>query len=208
MPFNGPVFAPMAWAALLLASVSSPLQAQPADAGAEQLVECRSNVSLDGRLLMQQWGAPSPDGCTQPLKTRVTDRFLGFTCVELGIEAATCRAFLPGADSRAYDTAKFFRCVDLGLTGWEDGITISRLREWASLKDECNWDPGAEVIAMEVDFDNGLVCAATLCMPAERLSVVGKLRLRQLLESAFRDLDLTAEAPSPRLIKPVHAGGR
>jgi hypothetical protein len=113
---------------------------------------------------------------------------------------------VPGADSRAYDTAKFFRCVDLGLTGWEDGITVSRIREWAAPKDECNWDPGADVLAVEVDFDNSQICAATLCMPAERLSVIGKVRLKQLLESAFRDLDLTADAAHPRLIKPVQYG--
>jgi hypothetical protein len=45
-------------------------------------------------------------------------------------------------------------------------------------------------------------------MPVERLTVIGKLRLKQLLESAFRDLDLMSMSDGPRPVLPVHASGR
>jgi hypothetical protein len=192
--------------ASLLCGQFSPARAQQADPGAEELVDCGSTLSLDKRLLMQQWAAPGH--CDLPVRTRVVDRFLGFTCLEHGTEAAVCRSYLPAADSRAFDTAKFFRCVDLGLTGSAEGVAISRIREWAAQKDQCDWDPGAGVLAMEVDFDNSQVCVATLCMPVERLSVVGKVRLKYLLESAFRDLELTAQAEGPQPVRPVRAGAR
>ena len=44
------------------------------------LAQCRSTISLDKRLVMEQWALPG--GCDRPIRTRVTDRFLGFTCVE------------------------------------------------------------------------------------------------------------------------------
>jgi hypothetical protein len=184
----------------------SPLNAQPAEVGSAQMVDCGSTASLDSRLLMQQWAAPG--ACTRPVRTRVTDRFLGFTCVENGTDAAVCRSYVPGAESRAHDTSKFFRCVELGLTGSAEGVAIGRIREWAAPKDHCDWDPGAGILAMEVDFERSLVCAATLCMPVERLTVIGKLRLKQLLESAFRDLDMLSMSDGPRAILPVHASGR
>jgi hypothetical protein len=185
--------------AFMLGWVHPPLQAQGMDAGT---ADCGTRMSLDQRLIMQQWSVAGGD-CTLPVKTRVIDRFLGFTCTERGTDAPTCRSYVPGGGSRAYDTAQFFRCVDLGLTGWEDGITVSRIREWAAPQDDCSWDPGADVLAMEVDLDNGYVCAAALCMPAERLTAMGKVRLKQLIESAFRDLDLTAEVVFPRFINPA-----
>ena len=155
---------------------------------------------------MQQWAAAG--ACAQPVRTRVIDRFLGFTCVERGTDAAVCRGFVPVADSREFDTTNFFRCYDLGLTGSLEGIQINRLREWTAPQDQCDWDPNADVLAMEVDFDNGQVCVAALCMPVERLSAIGKVRLKHLLESAFRELDPAAEATGPRAVKPVRAGAR
>jgi hypothetical protein len=136
--------------ALLPFAVSSPLKAQLTGVASAQLVDCGSTLSFDARLRMQQWAAPG--GCAQPVRTRVTDRFLGFTCVENGTDAAVCRSYFPGSDSRAYDTAKFFRCVELGLTGSAEGVAIGRIREWAAAKDHCDWDPSAGVLAMEVDF--------------------------------------------------------
>jgi hypothetical protein len=59
---------------------------------------------------------------------------------------------------------------------------------------------------MEVDFERSLVCGATLCMPVERLTVIGKLRLKQLLESAFRDLDMMSMSHGVRPQRPVPVG--
>jgi hypothetical protein len=193
--------------ALLVTLVASaPVRAQDALAESQQLVDCGSTISLDKRLSMQQW---APQGaCAQPMLTRVVDRFLGFTCIERGTDAAVCRGFVPAADSREFDTTNFFRCYDLGLTGSVEGIEINRLREWAAPQDQCDWDPNADVLAMEVDFDNGQVCIAALCMPVERLSVIGKVRLKHLIESAFRELDPAAEATSTRAVKPTQAGAR
>ena len=167
------------------------------------LVQCRSTISLDKRLVMEQWALPG--GCDRPIRTRVTDRFLGFTCLERSAEFSVCRSYLPGVDSKAFDTAKSFRCVDLGLTDQEGGVVVSRMREWAAEPKQCDWDPYAGVIAMEVDFDNGQVCVAAFCMAVDRLSAIGKSRLRELVASAFRELGLTAQAGGPHAVYPVHA---
>jgi len=156
--------------------------------------------SLEKRLVFEQWSLP--DGCERPMRTRVIDRFLGYTCIEEQSQVATCRAYIPGPDSRAFDTSEVFRCVDLGVTPSEDGVAVSRLREWAAPQKTCDWRPNLQLLAMEVDFDNGHVCVAALCMPADRLSVVGKWRFRLLIEKAFRELDLVGEVNGPR---PVHA---
>ena len=169
------------------------------------LVQCRSTISLDKRLVMEQWALPG--GCDRPIRTRVTDRFLGFTCLERSAEFSVCRSYLPGVDSKAFDTSKSFRCVDLGLTD-RDGVVVSRMREWAAEPKQCDWDPYAGVLAMEVDFDNGQVCVAALCMAVDRLSAIGKTRLRGLVASAFRELGLTAQAWGPQAVSPVRAGSK
>lgn len=87
---------------------------------------------------------------------------------------------------QAFDTSQSFRCVDLGLREAEDGVVVSRMREWAAEPKQCDWDPYAGVIAMEVDFDNGQVCVAAFCMAVDRLSAIGKTRLKELVGSAFR----------------------
>lgn len=188
---------------LSLGGLPSPSRAEDAPGQPERLVNCGSRLSLDKRMHMQQWAAPG--ACAQPVKTRVIDRFLGFSCLEQGTDAAACRAFVPVANSRAFNTANFYRCFDLGVTGSMEGIEINRIREWAGKRDQCNWDPNADVLAMEVDFENGQVCAATLCMPVERLSAIGKVRLRQLLASAFRELDPASQAAGPQGVGPVRA---
>ena len=136
------------------------------------------------------------------MRTRVIDRYLGYACIEEQSQVATCRAYIPGPDSRAFDTAGIFRCVHLGVTPSEDGVAVSRLREWATPQKSCDWSPNLQLLAMEVDFDNGQVCVAALCMSVDRLSVVGKSRLQLLIEKAFRELDLVGEMIGPR---PVHA---
>jgi hypothetical protein len=168
--------------------------------GQHELVQCASTISLEKRLVFEQWSLP--DDCEKPTRTRVTDRFLGYTCVEVQSQVATCRAYIPGPDSRAFDTSGVFRCVDLGVTPSEDGVAVSRLREWAAPQKSCDWSLDLELLAMEVDFDNGQVCVAALCMPVDRLTVVGKWRLRLLIEKAFRELDLVGEMNG---LRPVHA---
>lgn len=170
------------------------------------LVQCRSTISLDKRLVMEQWALPG--GCDRPIRTRVTDRFLGVTCLDRSAEFSVCRSYLPGVGSKAFDTAKSFRCVDLGLTDQDGGVVVSRMREWAAEPKQCDWDPYAGVIAMEVDFDNGQVCVAAFCMAVDRLSAIGKTRLRELVASAFRELGLTAQAGGPHAVYSVRAGSQ
>ena len=167
------------------------------------LVQCRSTISLDKRLVMEQWALPG--GCDRPIRTRVTDQFLGFTCVERSAEFSVCRSYLPGVDSKVFDTAKSFRCVDFGVTDQDGVVVVSRMREWAVEPKQCDWDPYAGVIAMEVDFDNGQICVAAFCMAVDRLSAIGKSRLRELVASAFRELGLTAQAGGPHAVYPVRA---
>ena len=190
----------LALAGLLTCSALSAAGAQDTKLESErELVQCTSTISLEKRLVFEQWSLP--DGCERPMRTRVIDRFLGYTCIEEQSQVATCRAYIPGPDSRAFDTSEVFRCVDLGVTPSEDGVAVSRLREWAAPQKTCDWRPNLQLLAMEVDFDNGHVCVAALCMPADRLSVVGKWRFRLLIEKAFRELDLVGEVNGPRPVR-------
>ena len=125
-------------AGFAIMSVGDALSAQPISPREEPaLTRCTSVLSLEKRLVMEQWARPG--GCERPVRTRVLDQFLGFTCLsEAGFDA--CRSFVPGAESRAFDTAQVFRCVDLALTEVDGGIAILRVREWAAAPKQCDWD--------------------------------------------------------------------
>jgi hypothetical protein len=159
-------------------------------------VRCSSVVSFDQRLLMELWATPGD--CGRPTRTRVTDQFLGFSCSQFFPERVGCRAFMPRADSRALDTAKGFRCVEVALTDGDRGVEINRLREWAAPPRQCTWDASAGVLAMEVDFEHRQVCLEALCIEIARLSVIGTTRLRRLITTALEQLNLQPEAPGPR----------
>ncbi len=165
-------------------------------AGPETLRQCASIVSLDGRLVMDQWARAGE--CARPVRTRVTDRFLGFTCLENTPHSSACRSFAPPPGSAEFDTSRFFRCVDMAATDTDAGIVVSRMKVWAAPSKECDWTRSVEVPVMEVDFQTGEVCAGGLCMFADRLSVVGKVRLRRLIGKAFRDfgIGMTMQARS------------
>lgn len=182
--------------ALFVCAVAAPASAQ--QAGGEALVPCPSTVSLEGRLVMQQW-APR-GGCDKPVRTRVTDRFLGFSCVEANAGASVCRAYAPPPGSRQLDTSQVFRCVDLVVMPTEMGTVLTRMREWVGPSSACDWTYARDLLTMEVDFARGEVCSGNLCISAARLTAIGQLRLRHLIEKALRDLDLaswTASVPSP-----------
>jgi hypothetical protein len=182
-------------AAALIAATSA--GAQPSAEARSTLKACAPVASLDKRLVMQQWSGE--EACARPLRTRVTDRFLGIACREDGPDVATCRAFMPPPGSRAYNTSRVFRCVDIALADTEQGIVVSRLVEWAAPAPKvCDWTAAREALAMEVDFVRGDVCVGGLCMSVDRLSTIGKLRLRELIESALRELGLLASTSSVR----------
>lgn len=179
---------------------SSAQEAAPTPPAAhESLQKCPSMVSLEGRLVMEQW-AQSGD-CARPVRTHMTDRFLGFSCLETSPESTTCRAFVPPPASRQFDTSRVFRCVDLALMPTEMGTVLTRMREWVGhAKGQCDWSQSLDLLTMEVDFARGEVCAGNLCTSASKLSTIGKLRLRHLIEKALRELDLaswTASVHSP-----------
>ena len=111
-----------------------------------------------------------------------------------GRQLLCARSFLPSGGSRAFDTAKYIRCIDIGLTVSEDGTVLSRKREWACLQTSCEWDPSSEFLAFEIDFKFRQICIAGLCMAANWLSVVGRFRLRHAISTAFPELDLAALA--------------
>jgi hypothetical protein len=166
--------------------------AVPSQHDGQVTIACGEQVSRENRLVMQQWAAPGD--CQKPLTTRVTDKFLGFTCLEVTPEVFHCRSFLPDPGSRAFDTAKYNRCIDIGVTYSEDGVVITGMREWAGVQQTCEWDPSLQLLALEVDFIFRQVCIAGLCMAANRLSAIGRLRLRHAIATAFPELDLTAQA--------------
>jgi hypothetical protein len=159
-------------------------------AGAQEpsgLVSCPILTSSDQRLIMQQW---APDGtCRRPTRTRVIDRFLGYSCLEAKPGNAKCRSHVPGPDSRALDTSTHYRCVGVDVTASPEGVTVTHMREWVVAEPKaCDWEPPLNVLAAEVDFATSQVCVAALCLPVARLSAIGRLRLRRTVEQAFRDL--------------------
>ena len=151
-------------------------------------LRCSSVASFDQRLLMEQWATPGHR--SRPTRTRVTDQFLGFSCFQFSPERVGCRPFMPQADSRALNTAKGFRCVEVILMDGDRGAEINRLREWAAPPRQCRWDPSAGVLAMEVDFEHSQVCLHALCIEIDRLSVIGRTCLRRLITTAFEQLNL------------------
>jgi len=167
------------------------------------LVQCESIISLERRLIMERWA--SQDGCERPVRARFTDRFLGYTCTTAGA-TDRCHAFVPGQDSRTFDTSKVFRCVDVALTADDGGrVTVIRMREWAAAPKQCDWDPALGILATEIDFDNGQVCIGASCMAVDRLTPIGRMRLQRLVTSAFRELGLVAQAKGPHAISPMRA---
>jgi hypothetical protein len=158
--------------------------------GAEPLRQCPTVVSAEGRLLTEQWAAAQ--GCDKPLRTRVTDRFLGFTCTEGQADAVACRAFLPPPGSRAFDTSRHFRCVDFAVTDTELGTVFTRMREWIEPSKTCDWSRPGESPAMELDFGGGRVCVMPggLCITVGMLTPIGKVRLRQSIEKALREFGM------------------
>lgn len=190
------LFLLLAWATVVgAATLPAPLHAQDQSPP----VACPLFTSAEKRLVMEQW---SPDAtCERPTRTRVTDRFVGFVCGDASGGSAWCRSFTPAAESRAFDTSKAYRCIDVAVTATEDRLQLNRMREWvAPQPQQCDWDPSAPVLASEVDFDNGQVCVAGLCIEPNRLSLVGKLRLRQLVQKALRDLQLLDADEPPQTV--------
>jgi hypothetical protein len=168
---------------------------------------CSMTASLDGRLLLEQWA--SGGDCQRPTHSRVTDRFLGYTCSEQRIGTVTCRSFLPGLGSRAFDTSKHFRCFDIAVTASEIGIEVNLVREWVAPEPrKCDWDPSVNHLAMELDLDNARMCTAGMCRAIDRLSVIGKTRLRHLVEKAFREIESVGEVSVRYVDRPVVAGIR
>lgn len=171
------------------------MPAPPARAeGPASLLPCPTITSADQRLLMEQW-APAGN-CRRPTRTRVVDRFLGYSCLEEKPGNPKCRAYVPGPESRAFDPAKHYRCIDLSVTPSDEGIIITQMREWiAEQPKQCDWNPDLSTLSVDIDFANSQVCISGLCLPTQRLSTIGKLRLRQLIERAFRDLGLQGTEP-------------
>jgi hypothetical protein len=162
----------------------------------QALKPCRSFVSLEGRIVVERW-APT-ESCKKPMRTRATDRFLGFSCLERDPEKASCRPFFPPPKSRVFDSSRFFRCVDFAVVDSEMGFAITRMREWVSLSKECDWVQPLHLPAMEVDFARREVCVGGLCISAGRLSPIGQLRLRHLIGKALRDLGMTSDVKIAR----------
>jgi hypothetical protein len=153
-------------------------------------MQCAPIVSLEKRLHMERW---APNGeCNRPTRARITDFFLGYSCLtEAGNDS--CRAFVPRPGSRDLDTAKGFRCLELSLTfDGDGGYHVNRLREWATMPADCEWDRNLGLLATEVDFDESQVCAAGACIPFQRLTGIGKARLKYLVISAFRENGVTS----------------
>jgi hypothetical protein len=158
--------------------------------GEEPLLQCAVVVSADDRLLTERWAATQD--CDKPLRTRVTDRFLGFTCTQATADSVACRAFLPPPGSRAFDTSRHFRCVDFAVTDTEIGTVFNRMREWVDFSKACDWSRSGELPATEIDFSARKTCVVPggLCISVGLLTPIGKVRLRQSIEKALREFGM------------------
>jgi hypothetical protein len=165
----------------------------------DPLVACPSILSADQRLLMEQWALRG--GCERPVRTRVVDRFLGYTCTATGPASRNCRHFIPASGSWEFNTLKHFRCIDVALSASEEGVSISHMREWVAPRPrQCDWDPNLNILATEIDFGHGQICIASLCIASERLSRIGQIRLRMLIERSLRELGLAPAVEEPETI--------
>jgi hypothetical protein len=169
----------------------------PKPSGAEELsfkdrapiemeVQCPLAVSPDQRLRIERW---APEGeCEKPVRVRVTDRFLGFTCLGNAAGRSTCRSFAPPLPVGALDAAGLFHCVEMFVTATDAGIVVTRMRQWVVSRKECDRNASLEAPVTEVDFGRSAICAGGICIPADRLSISGKLRLRRLVATTLRQL--------------------
>lgn len=148
------------------------------------LTTCAPVVSADQRLRMEQWAI---DGhCARRVRTRVTDRYLGFTCSKERDTSIRCRSYLPTSDSKAFERGSFQRCFDAAATANGAEYTVNRVREWVTSEPgKCEWDPYLNVLAVEMDLENAQVCIEDLCVPTSKLSIVGRMRLVRIILKAF-----------------------
>lgn len=210
-PRSSPVSRAVVVLALALAFLAAHTAADSARAEASELVACPVLLSADSRLVFEQW-APPGGHCDKAVQTRVTDRFLGYTCTERTVGTAVCRAYMPGPGSRAFDTSKHYRCLDIAIMPTDEGAYVVGLREWAAPQPkQCEFDPNLSIIVSELNFANRQICIAGLCIAPKLLSVVGKSRLRKLTGQAFRELGLAFDedqADAGGLVRPTLQGSR
>ena len=140
------------------------------------------------RLWIERWALAGE--CRRPVRTRVIDRFLGFVCLD-GPESCSCRSFAPQLGSRALNASRFFHCVEMFMTDTDAGIVVARMRQWVESGRECDWNLSREAPVTEVDFARSEVCIGGSCIAADRLSIIGRIRLRQLVATAFRQLGVS-----------------
>jgi hypothetical protein len=173
--------------------------ASPRAQEAVGLSMCPAFISADQRLVMEKWTIAGD--CSKPTRTRVVDRFLGYVCVAEGSNNAKCRGFLPDPGSRTFDTSRHYRCINIDVTSSPEGMLVTRMKEWvAPQPKQCDWNPNLEILATEIDFTSHKVCISTLCIATERLSALGKVRLRQMIERSFRELGLVPEDSEAKTI--------
>src|SRR5262245_60965614 len=167
------------------------------DLSREALQQCPAIVSLDGHIVMEQWAHAGQ--CDKPIRTRVTDLHLGFTCHEKAPgDVSACRSFVPPTGTRKLDTSRFFRCVDIAVTDGEEGIVMTRLKDWVVPLRQCDWTRSLDVPFRDILFATREVCSGGLCIRANRLSAIGAIRLRDLIEQALREFGIGTSSVAQR----------
>jgi hypothetical protein len=165
---------PCVLSALAVCTVPKPSDAErltsEARVAIEKEVQCALVVSPDCRLTIERW-APAGE-CERPVRTRVTDRFLGFACVKNAAGSSTCRSFSPPLPSGALDTAGHFHCVEMFVAATDAGAVVARMRQWVASRKECDWNPSLEAPVTEVDSGGAsYASAAFACLQiASRLA--------------------------------------
>ena len=151
------------------------------------LQQCDSSTTPDARLVREEWAASG--NCESPVRVRITDRRLGFTCVKAVGEATTrCRAFVPPPMAQELDRSRFVHCVGVELTTSPGAVSLSRVDEWIGASLPCALYPPEQTTTAQIDLELGRACITPgeQCIAIARLSALGRRRVQGIVQKAVK----------------------
>ena len=124
-----------------------------------------------------------------PVRVRITDRRLGFTCVKAVGDATTrCRAFVPPPMAQELDRSRFVHCVGVELTTSPGAVSLSRVDEWIGASLPCALYPPEQTTTAQIDLELGRACITPgeQCIAIARLSALGRRRVQGIVQKAVK----------------------
>ena len=151
------------------------------------LQQCDLLMTPDARLVREVWATSG--NCESPVRVRITDRRLGFTCVKaVGEATARCRAFVPPPMAQELDRSRFVHCVGVELTTSPGAVSLSRVDEWIGSSLPCALYPPEETTTAQIDLDLGRACItpSEQCIAIAHLSALGRRRVQGIVQEAVK----------------------